>query len=247
MRNQLTALGLLAALAFGSAAAAGPLVKLPSDPVTAPGLRTTKSGSMDMIFASAPADAPARVGVFGLNGVQYNIAQPKEAEVVHVQAGRNTWIDKGGKAHPVKKGDVLFFAARRPNTARDAAGYVDHYVLFPATGEAADKTPDAMLLNPSELDAGKFTAVPGGREHVYLASDEGSRVVAWRAADQGSAAGTADFRYLAVTSGRAVFTQDGTEVEVSAGDTLLFPAGSSFSWRGQGLVGVLVSVRPKAN
>ncbi|WP_395671421.1 hypothetical protein [Phenylobacterium sp.] len=247
MRSGFGILAIAAMLCFGSAAGAGPLVKLPADPAKAAGLRTTKAGSMDMLSAPVAIEAPGRTGVFGLNGRQYRISQPTQAEVVHVQAGQNTWVDKGGKAHPVTKGDVLFFAARRPNTARDAAGYVDHYVLFPATGEAADKTPDAMPLNPAEVDASRFAAAAGGREHVYLATDEGSRVVAWRADDQGSVSNSPDFRYLAVTAGRAVFTEGGASTEVAAGDTLLIPAGSSYSWRGQGLVGVLVSMKPKAN
>jgi uncharacterized cupin superfamily protein len=239
------AFGVAGALVFGSAAFAGPLMKLPVDRAAVTGLRTTKAGDMDMVFGPFPSAAPARVGYFGLNGAQYSISRPTEAEIVHVQSGQNTWVGQTGKALRVKRGDVVFFAARKANTARDAAGYTDHYILFPATGAAADKTPDVAVFNPADLKPDEFSAVDGGAEHVWLASDEGSRVVAWRAAERGAVTRTADFRYLAVTGGRATFSEGGTETAVAAGDTLLIPAGSSYSWRGEGLVGVLVSVKPK--
>jgi uncharacterized cupin superfamily protein len=242
MRNDLACLGLLAAaLLCASPAVAGTLVKYSAEVGTK---RAAKAGDMDMEIASLPPAAPTRAGRYALNGVQRSISNPRDAEVVHVQQGEVSWVGQSGKAQRVRKGDVLFFAARRSITARDAADYADHFIIFPALGPAADAMPDTLLLNPGDLDPSSFTPNEGGGEHVYLASDDGARIVGWRAAAEGSVSRSADIRYLAVTGGRAVFSEADAQIALAAGDTLLIPAGSTFQWRAEGLIGVYVSVPP---
>lgn len=222
--------------------AATDILVLDADGTALPKKEQIRVGSMDIVAGSYATAGAAVIGYSGVDGSQYMIDNPELAEVIQVTKGEISFVDKDGKEYPSRAGQVSLLPPGRPNTARDGKGYVHQYIVFPANGAAVKDLPNNMVLDPSSVEAAKFTASADGQTYDFLKTDEGNRVVAWKASARGSVKDAKDSRYVAFTAGTGSIRQGKRSIPLAANTTIYIPAGATYDWRGDDLQAVYVSV-----